>query len=148
MCCADEQLNVWRGRYAVHPDAIYRISLFECELSLRIPVFVKLQECPDALRATDVVGVKTFRPVSSNRMLTSDGRRENRAISSDFSAVVRFAFCSGFKFEQEPVLSYISRTMVEDPASGLWLIAIEKRVVRVCASLFGAVFQTLLSATF
>ena len=41
----------------------------------------------------------------------------------------------GFLFEQEPLLSYCARALIDDGQSGLWLIAYTERVVRICSAL-------------
>lgn len=44
------------------------------------------------------------------------------------------------KFEQEPVLSYESRTMILNPKSGICVVAYTERVLWLCAAVLIAVY--------
>lgn len=48
--------------------------------------------------------------------------------------------CHGFKCEQEPILSYKSRTLINYRESGLWVIAYPELVLRFCATILMAAY--------
>lgn len=136
-----EQLDDWRGRYCVHADAIcwdrpFLKSHFRYEDRSSSTYWTT--QLAWERRTLSALG--RFVPYHLLCCYNLTEQARDRLFPLIPPLWSRLATCHGFRVEQEPIFSYKSGALVEDPQSGLWVVAITERVTRVCAALLVAAY--------
>lgn len=136
-----EMLEHWRGRYDVDPEAIcwdrpfVKVDFRYVDRSATVYWATQL---PWERRALSVLG--RFVPFHLQCCYNLTEGARDRIFPRIPGGWGRLATAQGFLFEQEPVFSYKARALIEDPTSGLWVVAVTERVVRVCAAVLMAAY--------
>ena len=132
----------WRGAYRVDAAA-------ECWARAVLPADFRYQrracdywdvEVRLERRAQSVLG--RFVPYHLRCAFTLREHARDRLFVRLPQTYANLAMPHGFKIELEPIFSYKSGALIDDPTSGLWTVAYTERVVRICSGLLFDVYDT------